>query len=79
MTFWKWLLGGLDDGTVAASAPVSDEDIGSTVNPATGLPMLSGGMSGVDAGGSPYGMDLHSSTSRDSGSANGNEFDSAWD
>lgn len=34
-----------------------------TINPSTGLPMLDGGMGGVDAGGSPFGVDLHSQMS----------------
>lgn len=39
-------------------------DISSTViNPATGLPMLGDSIGGVDVGGSPYGTDIHSSTS----------------
>lgn len=33
----------------------------STINPSTGLPMMDGGMGGVDIGGSPFGMDVHSS------------------
>lgn len=30
-----------------------------TINPATGLPMISGGMTGVDVAGNPFGSDLH--------------------
>lgn len=33
------------------------------VNPATGLPMLDGSFGGVDVGGSPFGVDIHSPTS----------------
>jgi len=29
------------------------------INPATGLPMLGDSIGGVDAGGSPFGMDIH--------------------
>lgn len=63
MALWKWLLGSLDDNTTALSAPAPMEEVSSTVNPATGLPMLSGEISGVDTGGSPFGTDLHSSAS----------------
>jgi hypothetical protein len=31
------------------------------VNPATGLPMLDDSIGGVDAGGSPFGSDIHQS------------------
>lgn len=79
MAFWKWLLGSLDDNTAAPSVPTFSEGMGSTVNPATGLPMLSAGMSGVDAGGSQYGTDLHSSISWDTGQADGSDFGSALD
>lgn len=34
-----------------------------TINPATGLPMLDNSMVGVDVGGSPFGLDIHSSSS----------------
>ena len=30
------------------------------INPATGLPMTDGGIGGVDVGGNPYGVDIHS-------------------
>jgi len=42
---------GIDDMTVTV------------INPATGLPMLGDSIGGVDVGGSPFGMDLHSSMS----------------
>ncbi len=71
MTFWKWMLGSLNDAAAEPSAPTIVEDTGSTVNPATGLPMLSGGMSGVDIGGSPFGTDMHSIESWDSNSKDG--------
>ena len=44
MGMWNWLFG--EDMTPATM----------DINPATGLPMI-GGIGGVDAGGSPYGMD----------------------
>jgi len=67
MSIWKWLHGSLDGSTIDTHAltPIN-EMCATTVNPATGLPMLSGGMSGVDAGGSLYGMDSHVGTSWDS-------------
>lgn len=52
------------DGSILESS-FSNADIGSTfsgitdINPATGLPMVGGGIGGVDAGGSPYGIDVH--------------------
>ncbi len=45
MGIWNWLFG----GDMPPAAP--------NLNPATGLPML-GGISGVDVGGNPYGVDL---------------------
>jgi len=33
------------------------------INPSTGLPMLDDGMGGVDVGGSPFGVDVHSNMS----------------
>jgi hypothetical protein len=66
MAFWNnffdWLgLGshGYDDFSGEDSVGVGCEPPDSPVflvNPATGLPMLNGG---VDAGGSPFGMDIH--------------------
>ncbi len=50
MGLFSWL-GGLfndDNGSM---------DIGTTINPASGLPMVNGDTSGVDVGGNPYGMD----------------------
>ena len=79
MGLWNWLFGEFNGSNVTASASAFPEDIGSTVNPATGLPMLSGGMSGVDAGGSPYGTDMHSSTAWGAGSTGGSEVCSALD
>lgn len=76
MALWKWLLGSLDDNTKALSTPAPAE-ICSAVNPATGLPMLSGGISSLDAGGSPFGKDLHSSASWGSSTSCGTEIGSA--
>lgn len=42
---------GIDDMTVTV------------INPATGLPMFDDNIGGVDVGGSPFGMDMHSSMS----------------
>lgn len=33
----------------------------SVTNPSTGLPMVESHMGGIDVGGSPFGMDVHSS------------------
>lgn len=41
------------------------------INPATGLPMAGSGTYGVDVGGSPFGVDIHASSSCD-------DYD-AWD
>lgn len=55
MSLWNWLFG---------RAPHAlNEDVhsttASTVNPATGLPMVNGDSTGIDVGGSPYGFDAH--------------------
>lgn len=69
MSIWKWLLSGFDNNTGAHDAPDSSAE-STVVNPATGLPMLNGDMSGIDAGGSLYGSDSHhSSTGWDAGSS----------
>ena len=52
MSIWNWLFG---DTTDAMALPAMDSP---SLNPATGLPMMGGGL---DVGGNPYGMDLHSS------------------
>jgi hypothetical protein len=60
MSLWSWLFG--------STSGTSDSDVHSTtashatgaVNPATGLPMVSGDSTGIDIGGSPFGVDLHS-------------------
>lgn len=48
----------------------------SVFNPATGLPMIDNGMGGVDVGGSPFGMDLDSSTCTD---FTGSDGLNSWD
>jgi len=55
MSIWNWLFG---DDTDATSSPVMDSP---SINPATGLPMMGSHIGGLDVGGNPYGMDLHSS------------------
>ena len=56
MSIWNWLFG---DATEAAASPTMDS---LTINPATGLPMLGEDIGGLDVGGNPYGVDLHSTT-----------------
>ena len=46
---------GVDD---AVSGIDTSDVTGSTINPATGLPMI-GDCGGVDVGGSPFGFDIH--------------------
>ncbi len=50
MGLFSWLNGLFNDdsGTI---------DSGTTINPASGLPMINGDTSGFDVGGNPYGMD----------------------
>ena len=58
--FWNglfsWLRGSCDDNVGSALDML--DDIGCSINPTTGLPMLSD-CGGVDVGGSPFGMDVH--------------------
>ena len=56
MSIWNWLF---DDVTETAALPNMDSP---TINPATGLPMLGEDIGGLDVGGNPYGIDLHSAT-----------------
>lgn len=56
--FLRFFLGG-DDNVAPGTADVPL----TTINPSTGLPMMDGTMGGVDIGGSPFGMDVHSSLS----------------
>ena len=58
--FFDFLFGG-DDNAAASTADVPT----TFVNPATGLPMMDSGMGGVDVGGSPFGMDIHSDMNDD--------------
>ena len=53
MSIWDWLFrdASSHDDCVGGSPP--------DINPATGLQMVGDGIGGVDAGGSPYGMDVH--------------------
>ena len=61
MSGWRSVLGFIgwqsDECLMAAPLP----SLGA-INPATGLPMLQDNCSGVDVGGSPFGVDLHSDT-----------------
>jgi hypothetical protein len=62
MGIFNWLGGffnGFNNDDDTADSIGSDDIIGSgtTINPASGLPMISGDTSGVDVGGNPYGMD----------------------
>ena len=59
MGIFNWL-GGLfnnDDDTIGINDSDDIISSGTTINPASGLPMISGDTSGVDVGGNPYGMD----------------------
>ena len=56
MRFWNWLIDFLL-GPIEPVQPLRDEGI--SINPATGLPMTTPGISGVDVGGNPFGHDLH--------------------
>ncbi len=68
MSFWRWLFGSPDHNPSTHDFPDASADSAGVVNPATGLPMLNGDMSGIDAGGNLYGMDDHH-PSHDSGSS----------
>lgn len=50
------------------------DDTGCTINPTTGLPMIDS-CGGVDAGGSPFGMDIHQ---EDWSTVNSGLQDDAW-
>jgi hypothetical protein len=56
MRFWNWLTDFLL-GPIEPVHPPRDEGI--SINPATGLPMTTPGIGGVDVGGNPFGHDLH--------------------
>jgi hypothetical protein len=56
MRFWNWLT----DFLLGPIEPVhTPRDEGISINPATGLPMTTPGIGGVDVGGNPFGHDLH--------------------
>lgn len=58
-SFLKSLFGHSDEGLApSATATPLPSDGAVCINPATGLPMLSGDCSGVDVAGNPYGCDL---------------------
>jgi hypothetical protein len=59
MQICKWLWGGAPSTDDMGVGTTNWDDGGSCINPATGLPMISGDLGGVDVGGSPYGTDLH--------------------
>lgn len=61
--------------TDAGPAPGIDCGCSTVFNPATGLPMLGDSFGGVDGGGNPYGMDMHSDISRVSGGFDANPWD----
>lgn len=56
MRFWNWLT----DLLLGPIKPVhTPRDEGISINPATGLPMTTPGVGGVDVGGNPFGYDRH--------------------
>lgn len=57
MGFWQRWFGGA--GNIGGSGDVQPEAAPPVINPATGLPMTGEGSGGVDAGGSPFGIDVH--------------------
>lgn len=52
--FLNFLFGGADNAASSVDVPLT------VINPSTGLPMIESDMGGVDVGGSPFGMDVHS-------------------
>lgn len=53
--FLKFIFAGDDNtGAHTVDTPLT------VINPSTGLPMVEDEMGGVDVGGSPFGMDIHS-------------------
>lgn len=56
MHIWNWITGLFDTGPNITSDTTSMHH--ADHNPATGLPMI-GGIGGVDAGGSPFGHEVH--------------------
>lgn len=72
--FWKSVFDFFDfSGSSMGSSTALEMSV---VNPASGLPMLDDSMSGVDVGGSPYGIDIHHGSTMDSfSSMGGNPWD----
>lgn len=56
MRLFRWLS---DFFAGSSNFPRSPLDEGININPATGLPMINPGMSGVDVAGNPFGQDLN--------------------
>ncbi|WP_073977014.1 hypothetical protein [Erythrobacter donghaensis] len=55
MRLFQWLTGLF---TSSSTPPSSSTDEGPRINPATGLPMITPGIGGVDVGGNPFGVNL---------------------
>lgn len=55
---WNFLCSMFSD---TSTTPDLTEMAMTTINPATGMPMLGDGIGGIDFGGSPFGMDIHAS------------------
>ena len=55
MRLFQWLTGLF---TSSSTPPSSPSDEGPRINPATGLPMITPGIGGVDVGGNPFGVNL---------------------
>lgn len=60
MSLWNWLFGSASSAFDSDAHSTTERHETGAVNPATGLPMVSGGSTGIDIGGSPFGIDLHS-------------------
>lgn len=60
MNFWQSICNWFDP-TQSTCAPIytTTEVHFTYINPATGLPMAGDGCSGIDVGGSPFGLDIH--------------------
>jgi hypothetical protein len=55
MRLFQWLTTLFTGSSAPPSAPI---DEGPRINPATGLPMVTPGIGGVDVGGNPFGLNL---------------------
>lgn len=55
MRLFQWLTGLFTGSSTPPSSPI---DEGPTINPATGLPMITPGIGGVDVAGNPFGHNL---------------------